>query len=480
MTNLERLRKKVLDYKEDIQKSILVAEANLEEQASFPSEIEDLMKKMEIYNKDNVPSRIKTLAPAQRDMWVTTFNKTFQEAKDYGIAFSEANASIREGYVPKQYLKKVNLTPKEKEAASGKKLSESITAELKEAGIKITKPAKTNDIEILSLMLKESTFDEASGEIEAILIEQGTSQSKRRHYPFKTIEEAAPFFSGLKMYMNHQTKKEEKERPERNLKDYVSTITESRYEDGKAIGKITVHDPWLRECLRDPTFRANVGLSINTGGQVSYGKVNGQEMQIVEKIIFARQNGPVSVDWVTEAGARGRVDRHIRESKKGGSKMELNEATITDIKAENPQLMKDIVAEVTTSIKESDAAVKKEAELKEAQDKLKAFELKETITKQKASIATALKDVKLRDVTKIRIAETLAAREFKTDADLQVAIKESVKSELAYIAQFSGKGKIDTGSGANKSENETLIEKQGKDLLESSGYGEPEKKEGEE
>jgi len=61
-------------------------------------------------------------------------------------------------------------------------------------------------------------------EVEAILISKGTNHNKKRHYPASTLQEAAPHFAGLKMYINHPTKRQEMEMPERNLKDWASTI----------------------------------------------------------------------------------------------------------------------------------------------------------------------------------------------------------------------------------------------------------------
>jgi hypothetical protein len=210
--------------------------------------------------------------------------------------------------------------------------------ELKESGIQITKAAVDMDFDsgYLNAHIKENSFNKDTGEVQVVIIEAGTNSFKKRHYPESTIREAAPCFAGMKMYINHQTEREEREMPERNLRDWASTIQESTFQGGKAIGRVYIHDPWLREMMADPVFQKNVGLSINTGGKVSYGKINGEEMQIVEKINPTRSNGPGSVDWVTEAGARGRVVRPLKESANnsgtdielsGGIEVELTEDT---------------------------------------------------------------------------------------------------------------------------------------------------------
>lgn len=88
-------------------------------------------------------------------------------------------------------------------------------------------------------------IDTEKREVMAVLIESGTNFAKKRHYPKRTIQESAPLFAGLKMYVDHPTQREEQEKPERSLREWVATITESWYEDGSAIGRIKVHSDWL-------------------------------------------------------------------------------------------------------------------------------------------------------------------------------------------------------------------------------------------
>lgn len=323
-----------------------------------------------------------------------------------------------------------------------KELTVPLKDELKESNITITKEAKDMDLELNGFIsLKEAKFDEGTGELaEVVLIEAGTNMHKRRHYPQNTIREAAPSFSGLKMYINHPTKSEDRERPERDLRDWAGTIVESRYEDGKAIAKVAIHDNWLRERVADPVAREHIGLSINTSGKISYGNINGQEMQIVEKIILERRNGSASVDWVTEAGARGRVSRLLKENK-GVNKMEISEATFEDLQKENPQLVSSITDHVKKSLKEGEA--KEEGkDLVEANKKVAELEEKESIRNQKDKISDILKESKLPDLAKGRILESFSSTLFEKEEDLKEAVAGKVKTELEYINSFSNKGKI--------------------------------------
>ncbi len=350
-------------------------------------------------------------------------------------------------------------------------VKESIESELKEAKIQKISEAKDEDIVVSDyLSLKEAKWNDETSEVEVTLIEAGTNLQKKRHYPVKTIQEAAGGFAGLKMYINHPTPSEEKERPERNLKDWASTIVESRYDNGKAIGRVAIHDAWLRERLKDPVAREHIGLSINTGGKVSVGKVNGTDMQIVEKIVFARKSGPVSVDWVTEPGARGRVNR-LLESRTGGHKMELENATLKDLKESRTDLIEAIGKE--TSVGHTDKVSKLEKDLKESNDKIAALEKKEKISGQANLVETALKEAKIPDAAKDKVRE-----HFKTnlvegsEADLKEAVAKSIKTELEYVNKISTKGTIKTGEGASADLKESL----GAELDKRAGIKTEEKK----
>lgn len=345
--------------------------------------------------------------------------------------------------------------------------SENAAEQLQESNLEITKEAVEMDLEIGDFItLKESTYNEDTGEVEAILIEAGTNPHKKRHYPKDTIKEAAPHFQGLKMYINHQTEKEEKERPERDLRDWASTVIESKYEDGKAVGKIAIHDKWLRERLKDPIARAHIGLSINAGGKISYGKVDGEEMQIVEKIVMHRQNGSASVDWVTEAGARGRVSRLLKESATAEKEEEenmktLKEATAEDLQKENPELFKKIQESAKSGEKDG-------KELKEANEKIAKLERTQKLSEQKVKISAQLKESKIPEVAKTRIVSSLQETLFEEDAKLKEAVDLAVKTELEYINSLSEKGRIKIGS-SNGAEGNSMLQNATESLAKRMG-----------
>jgi hypothetical protein len=342
-----------------------------------------------------------------------------------------------------------------KEAAGSQTPRKTVAQEIKESGIAITKEAVDMDLDVAECVsLKEAKYDPNTGEVEVILIESGTNPLKKRHYPESTIREAAPGFSGLKMFLNHPTKKEEQEMPERDITKWASTIVESFCRDvvlteatgqrtvTQAVGRVAVHDSWLRERLQDPVARQHIGVSINTGGKVSYGKVNGEEMQIVEKIVLARANGPATVDWVTEAGARGRVSKLLKESQTKEKTMDLKEATFEDLKRENPSL----VECVRKSVMDSDEIKKTGTELAEANKRLAALEIKEKQGAQASKVLEMLKESKLPEIVKTRISKKLGEKVYENEKDLKEAFDGVHKEELELVNQLSPKGKIKMGT----------------------------------
>lgn len=349
-----------------------------------------------------------------------------------------------------------------------------VATELKESNIEIVEAAHDADLEMMDFIpLKEAKYDVDSGEVEVVLIEAGTNPKKKRHYPESTIQEAAPMFSGLKMYLNHPTKTEEKELPERDITKWASTIVESRYENGKAMATVAVHDKWLRERLADPVARQHIGLSINTGGRISKGKVNGQEMEIVEKIVLTRSSGPASVDWVTEAGARGRVSRLLKESNNEEDVMDIKSLDLATLKKERP----DLLEAANRELKESGASEQKDKELKEAQAENARLKRENALRDQKEKVNALLKESKLPEIARNRVADRINANVFDSEEKLREAVAGEVKSELEYVNKLSPKGAIKMGAAAGQ-EKSTLSSLQ-ESLDKRAGVAEK-KEEGEE
>lgn len=321
--------------------------------------------------------------------------------------------------------------------------------------------------------LKEGTFDKEKKEVVVVLIEAGINYNKKRYYPKKTIQEAAPLFAGLKMYLDHPTDAEEREKPERSIHDWLSTIKESWYEDGMALGRVHIHSPWLLENMADDVFRSEIGTSINASGRMHMGDIDGQHMQIMDSII-----DPKSVDWVTEAGARGRVLQLQESQRLEKEKTEIkNMKTVAELKEANKPLYDQIVAEVTESMKGQN-----ETKIAEAVDKAVAKALESLNEKSvKEAAATALKAKVTEIVNGSKLPEKARARFVETfirenaeikEADVDAKIKESIISEIKYLNEMGAGIKIDVVAG--KGAGGVSADAQAK-ILEAAGLGEEKK-----
>lgn len=284
---------------------------------------------------------------------------------------------------------------------------------------------------------KESSGDKR--QIIAVLIEAGTNHSKKRYYPERTLQEAAGLFSGLKMFLDHPTEEEDMQKPERSLREWVATIVESWYEDGKILGRVQVHSDWLWESLStDEVFRNHIGISINAAGRHSYGTIDGQVMEIIEELV-----SPRSVDWVTEPGARGRVLQLIESAKQKSIKEKeikmLKTLTLKELQAERPDLVESILkdsdemkvaadqkAEITR-LTEENAKMKLETEARIAQ---------EQTAKQQSKVREIVEASKLPQASKDAVIERNLSVEFKDDAEVQSIVEASIKKEFEFLKKL--------------------------------------------
>lgn len=284
--------------------------------------------------------------------------------------------------------------------------------------------------------LKEK--DTSKREVVAVLIEAGTNYAKKRHYPKSTIQESAPLFAGLKMYLDHPTQREEAEKPERSLREWVATIVESWYEDGAAVGRIKVHSDWLWDLLEnDPVFREHIGISINASGRRSYSPIQGQQMEVIEEIV-----APKSVDWVTEPGARGRVLQLIESKRqKEEDKTMLKTVTINEVRSERPDLVAVIEGEVKQKM-EPEIQARINTAVTEAkkplETELNAIKESQKEVGKNAKIKELVEGSKLPAKAKEKLIESLGKQSFQDETKLVEAINQAVKDELAYLKDLGG------------------------------------------
>lgn len=171
-------------------------------------------------------------------------------------------------------------------------------------------PEDGTKILIEGALVEGSQQADASGKggmVTITLIREGFGNKRDNHYyPAELLEAAAQSFEGAQMYSDHldeAMKKKLKGLP-RPIKDLMGRIRETWVdkEDGLTVirGKASISQKWLWDMVEhDPDL---LGVSINARGSSSEGRKEGRVAKIVEAI-----NDVGSVDWVSKAGAGGKV-----------------------------------------------------------------------------------------------------------------------------------------------------------------------------
>jgi len=286
-------------------------------------------------------------------------------------------------------------------------------------------------------------FNSATGTIPITVIKAGFNKSKQRYYPAATLKRDYKIFEGARMYADHQTEKEAKERPEGSVHNWVGTLKKVwAEEDGTIKAHAAVIDPAFRaklEMLNTQKMINDMGVSIRAIGEASTQEVEGLKTTYIESLLAAR-----SVDFVTHAGAGGRVEAleaavaedndvdviteaklrvrrpdlvDLIESKlRGGDVPEITDKQIAEFK------------EVTTKLANAETALATlTKELEEANKKISDSEKVASRAKVAVELEKMLGESKLPKVSQERIKKHFAEAE-KVDG-----MKEAISDEQAYL-----------------------------------------------
>jgi hypothetical protein len=158
-----------------------------------------------------------------------------------------------------------------------------------------------------------------SGTAKTVVIKPGPNKSGTRDYLAETLRRDHGIFEGVKMFQNHQTVAQERERPEGDLNDWVGVLENvSADSDGTVRGSARIIDPKFKEklgLLKKHGLLSQMGLSIRAIGEVEESQTTG--IPRVTRLLKSR-----SVDFVTYPGAGGGVE-DFRESAGDGDFSDL-------------------------------------------------------------------------------------------------------------------------------------------------------------
>ena len=247
------------------------------------------------------------------------------------------------------------------------------------------------------------------------------------------------FPPGTKMYWDHPTEREERERPERSLRDLAAeTIGPPVYQENGPVGPGVYTNAKVFGAYRDAIdeLAPHIGVSLRAYGKAKHGEREGRKGPIVESFL-----GPAaSVDFVTTAGAGGEV-LSLFEAKRGRN--------FNPIQEEDDEVSQEQLQEAQRLQQEAEA--KAEAESKKTrrlQEHLAIRDARDHATELFASD----KAKGLPEVTRTRLLESVADHVTLTDAgELDVAKFEEafgkvVQDELTYIKALTGSTGRRTGT----------------------------------
>jgi hypothetical protein len=123
------------------------------------------------------------------------------------------------------------------------------------------------------------------------------------YYSAKVLESAGTnvvFPAGTHMYFDHPSASEDRDRPERSLRDLAGVLTTDATWDGTAlVAEARVFAPYQQLVAE---MKDVIGVSIRASGDVEVGEAEGRRGRIVTNLVHG-----TSADFVTHAGRGGKV-----------------------------------------------------------------------------------------------------------------------------------------------------------------------------
>ena len=313
-------------------------------------------------------------------------------------------------------------------------------------------PKWVKEVEMRTLIVDFIPLTEAQvtskGVGELVVIAPGFNASKKRYYPKETLARDFSVFEGLKMFADHPTEDEDRNRPERSIRDWVATLENVRVRpaDGSVVGDYTVVEPWFENklaTLRDKGQLSQIGVSINAVGSASKAKIDGVDTNYIERLIKAR-----SVDFVTEPGAGGRIE--IFESA-NGHELDVDLIDESVLKERRPDIVKLIEDGIRNEFtKEARNKMESEKQVKELEGQVETLTtenagLKVIIAEASKATAKAGAQAKIKEaVDKAElpaIAKAKVLEGFK-DAETDEGITAALEAERKYLTELAGDGKV--------------------------------------
>lgn len=174
----------------------------------------------------------------------------------------------------------------------------------------------------LQMLIREATVKKADGGYEVTIVREGPGNpTDKRYYSKQALQKAVTDgkFEGLQAYLNHPTRVEERDRPERDVTAIAGHFTEARFVDGSPAEVRAKFIPGgmdkdrvislIESAISSPADKPLIGISIDGYGHTDKKDINGVSYHVVREVTHLG-----SADIVTRAGAGGRFHRRMQES----------------------------------------------------------------------------------------------------------------------------------------------------------------------
>lgn len=165
--------------------------------------------------------------------------------------------------------------------------------------------------------LGEATSNASRREVTIITAGWGSSG----YYSRQLLERdgARAFPVGTHMFLDHPGRAEETDRPERSVRDLAARIaTPPRMAGNQLVAEADIFEVW-RPVI--DSLAEDIGLSIRALGETEHGEAEGRKGAIVTALTEG-----ISVDFVTRAGAGGKVGQLIESARESARESGLAEA----------------------------------------------------------------------------------------------------------------------------------------------------------
>ena len=345
---------------------------------------------------------------------------------------------------------------------------ESVTDSMKEfaAGIVPLIEAKTDD----------------KGTIPIKIIDPGWGSSG--YYSREVLQQAVNarvYAAGTQMYWNHPSKTDEKDRPERDLRDLAGVLTEdAQWQETGPKGPGIYARARVFSAYRDAVAEMGpyIGLSHYAWGESKTGEAEGKKGDIITRIVAAR-----SVDFVTVPGRGGAIAEAFRAARpavptddqktEAGKSMvgeKPEKLTLESVRKEHPEIIEALHKEFENDSARKEAQAQQEKKLtetekalEEAKAEIARFKAAQTLVEAKILAEEVVKEAQAEAVVKEHVVkEAVAALTLKEDGTIDKEafsedVRRRLKETVALVAAARGAGRVE-GMGAGAPTEMTLEE----------------------